>query len=79
VAKGVAMMEPDSFAKAVVDAESERIVGFHVIGRYAPIVIQEIVQAMATGAGIDAISTAMHIHPALSEVVPRALSHLRPA
>jgi len=79
VAKGIAMMEPDSFAKAVIDAESQRIVGFHVIGRYAPIVIQEVVQAMATGAGIDAISTAMHIHPALSEIVPRALSHLHPA
>lgn len=79
VAKGIAMMEPDSFAKAVVEPESGRILGFHIIGRYAPIVIQEVVQAMATGAGIDAISAGMHIHPALSEVVLRALSHLHPA
>ena len=79
VAKGIAMMEPDSFAKAIVDPESGRILGFHIIGRYAPILIQEVVQAMATGAGIDAISAGMHIHPALSEVVLRALAHLHPA
>lgn len=79
VARGIAMVEPESFAKAVVDPETYRVLGFHIIGRHAPMVIQEVVQAMATGAGIDAISAGMHIHPALNEVVLRAFAHLHPA
>lgn len=78
-ARGIAMIEPDSFAKAVLEPDSGRILGFHIIGHEAPNLLQEVIQAMATGAGIDAISTALHIHPALSEVVPRALSHLHRA
>ncbi len=39
VAKGVAMMEEDAFAKAIVDKESLKILGFHIIGPFAAILI----------------------------------------
>jgi len=48
VAKGEAMMEETSFAKAVVDADTGKILGFHIIGPYAPILIQEVICLLYT-------------------------------
>jgi mycothione reductase len=75
VAQGEAMREENGFAKAVVEADSGKILGFHIIGPYAPILIQEVINAAASG-GIDQIQTSMHIHPAISELIPAALSNL---
>ena len=76
VAKGEAMLEETGFAKAVVEADSGKLLGFHIIGPYAPILVQEVINAMASGGGIDQIQTSMHIHPALTELVPRSLINL---
>jgi mycothione reductase len=76
VAKGEAMMESEGFAKAIVARDSRRILGFHIIGPYAPILIQEVVNAMQSGGYGDEIGDGIHIHPALSELVPLALSNL---
>jgi mycothione reductase len=77
VAKGEAMMEENSFAKAVIEAGIGKILGFHIIGPYAPILIQEVINAMASGGGIDQIQTSMHIHPAITELIPALLSNLQ--
>ncbi|MBU7032624.1 MAG: dihydrolipoyl dehydrogenase, partial [Theionarchaea archaeon] len=37
VAKGMAMMETEGFAKAIIDRETWTILGFHIIGPHAPI------------------------------------------
>ncbi len=76
VAKGEAMMEEEGFAKAVAEAGTGKILGFHIIGPYAPILIQEVINAMASGGGIDQIQAGMHIHPALPELILRTLSNL---
>ena len=57
-----------------------RILGAHIIGQFAPILIQEIINVMnsADGSYIP-IFQAMHIHPALPEVVVRAFGSLAPA
>jgi dihydrolipoamide dehydrogenase len=75
-AKGDAMMEEEGFAKAIVDAHTNRILGFHIIGPYAPELIQEVVNAMADGGDIDSVSRGMHIHPALGEVILRTLENI---
>jgi mycothione reductase len=77
VAKGEAMMEETGFAKAIVEADTGKILGFHIIGPYAPILIQEIINAMASGATVDHIQAGMHIHPAMTELIPRVLSSLK--
>jgi mycothione reductase len=77
VAKGMAMMEDRGFAKAIVDKKTWKILGFHIIGPYAPILIQEVVDAMAVGGSLQFIGEGMHIHPALPEVVLTAFSYLR--
>jgi dihydrolipoamide dehydrogenase len=75
-AKGEAMMEEEGFAKAIVDAHTNRILGFHIIGPYAPELIQEVVNTMAGGGDIDSVSRGMHIHPALCEVILRTLENI---
>jgi mycothione reductase len=76
VAQGEAMMEESGFAKAVVEADTGKILGFHIIGPYAPILIQEVINAMASGGSINQIQSSMHIHPAISELIPATLSNL---
>ncbi len=78
VAKGEAMMEFDGFAKAVVDADDRRILGFHLIGPHAPILIQEVINVVAGKGTVSQVFLGIHIHPALPELVVRTLANLRP-
>ena len=76
--KGDAMRVKDYFVKVIVEKDTYRILGAHIIGPHASILIQEIVNLMYTY-DLSAIPLlrAMHIHPALSEVVQRAFFNLR--
>ncbi len=76
IAQGEAMMEEDSFAKAIVEANSEKILGFHIIGPYAPILIQEVINVMASAGNINHLQAGMRIHPALPELILRTLDNL---
>lgn len=76
VAKGEAMMETEGFTKAILDKQTGKIVGFHIIGPYAPMLIQEVINGMSLGGDISYISQGMHIHPALSELILRTLGNL---
>ncbi len=74
VAKGEAMMEEDGFAKVIVEKGTNTILGFHIIGPYAPELIQEVVNAMTSGGDIDELNKGIHIHPALSELIPTTVN-----
>ncbi len=63
------MMEEESFAKAIVEKNTRKIVGFHIIGPYAPILLQEVINVMAHEEDLFSIDKGMHIHPALPEVI----------
>jgi dihydrolipoamide dehydrogenase len=79
-AMGAAMGFPEGFVKVVVEEETGKILGAHIIGPEASIIIQEIINAMASETGTFApIAQGMHIHPALSEVVQNAFGNLIPA
>lgn len=76
-AKGEAMMAKDYFVKVILDKNSYRILGAHIIGPEASILLQEIINLMYTDDSSAApIYRGMHIHPALSEVVERAFYSL---
>ncbi|UNQ73955.1 dihydrolipoyl dehydrogenase [Infirmifilum sp. NZ] len=76
-AKGEAMMVSDYFVKVILDKDTRRILGAHIVGPEASILIQEIVNLMYTDdQTAEPIYRGMHIHPALSEVVERAFFHL---
>ena len=76
VATGKAMMEENGFAKAIVDKDTRRILGFHIIGPEASILIQEVVNAIANKAPVESITGSMHIFPALSEIITETLNNL---
>ena len=79
-ALGAAMGEPNGFVKVIVEQASGKILGGHIIGPFASILIQEIINAMASGdKAFLSIIRAMHIHPAMPEVVQKAFGNLREA
>jgi len=76
-AKGQAMELKDFFVKVIVQNDANRILGAHIIGPQASVLIQEIITLMYTPQrSADPITRGMHIHPALSEVVERAFQSL---
>ena len=77
VAKGQAMAMTDFFVKVIVDRRAMKILGAHIIGPHASILIQEIINLMYTPErSAQPILEGMHIHPALNEVVERAFRSL---
>jgi dihydrolipoamide dehydrogenase len=76
-AKGEAMDVRDYFVKAIVEKNTMKILGAHIIGPYASVLVQEVVNLMYTSKqSAEAITSGMHIHPALNEVVERAFRSL---
>jgi mycothione reductase len=78
-AKGEAMNVKDYFVKVIVDSSNSEILGAHIIGPQASVLIQEIINVMyAPTRSAEIITEAIHIHPALSEVVQRAFGAMIP-
>jgi len=77
VARGEAMMETEGFAKAIVHRKTGKVLGYHIIGPQASILIQEVVNAMSTDGNLWSVAKGMHIHPALPELVLKAFGKLQ--
>lgn len=75
--KGLAL-DLNGFAKVLVHKNGE-ILGAHIVGRCASVIIQEVATLMALKAKYHAIFEGYHIHPALSEVVAWAFGNLMSA
>jgi dihydrolipoamide dehydrogenase len=76
-AKGSAMGEPPGFVKAIVESETYKILGCHVIGYAAPVIVQGAVDVMncREGTALNIINS-MHIHPSLTEVLRNAFGNI---
>jgi dihydrolipoamide dehydrogenase len=73
-AKGKAIEEHQGFVKYLL-GEKNQILGCHIIGPHASILIHEVIVAMnSTGSKADLIEKSIHIHPSLNEVVWWALT-----
>ncbi|MDY9924716.1 dihydrolipoyl dehydrogenase [Methanosarcina sp.] len=79
-AKGAAMEARDYFVKVILDSLEEKILGAHIIGPHASVLIHQIIPLMYTPSrSAKPIIRSMDIHPSLSEVVTRAFySRLSP-
>ena len=62
----------DGFVKIIVDKESDRILGAHIIGPSAGDLIHEICVAMEFGASAEDLALTCHAHPTYSEAVREA-------
>ncbi len=71
--KALAMGEPDGLVKMIVDADTDAILGCHICGAHAADLIQEVANAIHSGDIVNAISSTVHAHPTLSEVVLAAV------
>ena len=74
VAYGWAMEDTTGIAKIIVEADSGKILGAHIMGHQASSLIQPLIQAMTFGlAGQDMARGQYWIHPALPELIENAL------
>ncbi|RRJ31414.1 dihydrolipoyl dehydrogenase family protein [Halocatena pleomorpha] len=72
-----AVLEADvGFAKAIIGNDGD-VLGFHIIGPHASLLIHEVSTAVAAGADATSIAETIHVHPALSEVVQGAFRDVR--
>ena len=73
-AYGWALEDDTSFAKVIIHAETEEILGAHIIGPQSASLIQPLIQAMELGQSARTVAEdVFYIHPALTEVVENAL------
>ncbi len=62
----------DGFVKIIADAETDRILGAHIIGPAAGDLIHEVCVAMEFGASAEDLALTCHAHPTYSEAVREA-------
>jgi mycothione reductase len=79
-AKGTALEIKDYFVKVILNAEGKQILGAHIIGPHASVLIHQIIPLMYTESrSMEPITRIMDNHPSLSEVVTQAFySRLSP-
>ncbi|QEN15026.1 mycothione reductase [Mycolicibacterium sp. ELW1] len=74
VAYGWAMEDNTGFAKIIVEQDSGKILGAHIMGHQASSLIQPLIQAMSFGLPGQEMGRGQYwIHPALPEVIENAL------
>ena len=71
---GWAMEDEQGFVKLLTDPSSQLLLGAHIIGYQASILIQQLVTAMSVSITVEELAkNQLYIHPALTEVVEQAL------
>jgi mycothione reductase len=79
IAYGWAMESPpgEHFVKLIADAAGERLLGAHIIGPQASLLLQPLVQALSLGGSPYALAREQYWpHPSMAEVVENALLQL---
>jgi dihydrolipoamide dehydrogenase len=69
-AKG--MGEADGSVKIIADAQTDRVLGVHILGAHASDMIAECVVAMEFKASAEDIARSNHAHPTLPEIIKQA-------
>jgi dihydrolipoamide dehydrogenase len=62
----------DGFVKVLADAETDRLLGVHIIGEDAGTMIAEAALAIEFGASSEDLARTCHAHPTLEEAVKEA-------
>lgn len=67
-----AMDETDGFVKVIADAQSDRVLGIHMLGPRASDLIAEAALALEFEASAEDIARSVHAHPTLPEALKEA-------
>jgi dihydrolipoamide dehydrogenase len=65
--RALSMGAPEGMTKIIVDAETETVLGFGIVGRHAGEMIAEGVLAIEMGAVAEDLALTIHAHPTLAE------------
>jgi len=65
-------LQENGLVKVLADDTGQKILGVHIIGHQASILIHEAIVAMKATGNVSAITNAVYIHPALPEWLQRA-------
>ena len=71
--KAQATGDTTGFFKVIVDAETDKILGIHILGAHAADLIHEAALAMQLGATVDQVAKMIHAHPTLAEGLMEAV------
>jgi dihydrolipoamide dehydrogenase len=74
--KAQATGDTTGFYKVIADAETDRILGMHILGAHAADLIHEPALAMQVGATAAQVARLIHAHPTLAEGVMEAMEDL---
>jgi dihydrolipoamide dehydrogenase len=66
------MGDTTGFVKMLADAQTDRLLGVHIIGPFASELIAEGVVALEFGASSEDLARICHAHPSLSEATREA-------
>ncbi|MEO6102112.1 MAG: dihydrolipoyl dehydrogenase [Pseudoxanthomonas sp.] len=69
IARAVAMGEPAGFVKVIAHAETDRVLGLHLVGVGVSELVHEGVLAMEFNGSADDLARICHAHPTLSEAI----------
>ena len=69
--------DTDGFVKVIADAETDRVLGVHIVASVAGTMIAQAAQAMEFGATSEDIAYTCHAHPTHSEAVKEAAMAVR--
>ena len=72
IGRAVAMNEPAGFVKMIAHAETDRILGVHLVGANVSELVAECVVAMEFKGSSEDLARIVHAHPTLSEAVHEA-------
>jgi len=70
--KPKALGETEGFVKLVTDADTDELLGAHVVGEQGAEIVHELILAIELSATADDIANTMHIHPTLPESINSA-------
>lgn len=70
--RALAANDSDGLVKMIADAESDRILGCHIVGPSAADLVQQVVIAMEFGSSAEDLALTVFGHPTLSEAVHEA-------
>jgi dihydrolipoamide dehydrogenase len=70
--RALGVNDTEGFAKSIVDAKTEEILGVHIVGNGASDLISEAALAIEMGAVAQDVNLTVHPHPTLSEALREA-------
>lgn len=76
-AMGMALRSEEGFVKILVDRRDRKIIGCHIIGHEASVLIHQVITLMQLKGTLDDLLATTFIHPALNEIVRNAARDAR--